>query len=290
MQVKSMLTVLLLCATTASAGDLPADEPLPTSVKLLALVDAAEARIASYATVVEFRTYGILNGKRTDTLLQETRMTVRSNGKKTYARYEEKQYDRPEKGQTFEVTRTFLNGTRFSKSLGESSREKPSGTVQPGRRVEADTAFTPLQAAFGCVETYREWLEDSSSKVSRTEGGFLLESTPHDIPYRVAITVDPARGYTPVHSEMTEGNAPVYEYVCEDFREVAPGVWLPFRFTHETHAPGIPGFDGVYAEFEVKEIEVNIPIAEEDLDLRFPPETHVQNKILATTYELFGGI
>jgi len=112
-----------------------------------------------------------------------------------------------------------------------------------------------------------------AQKLVHKEGIYYLTSSVVGGRAVVTIAVDPDHGYLPTMYEVKRPEkADVFmRYSSHDLREVN-GLWFPFRYEMVVCPPDGKDTRG---EFEVREIAVNQPIPDEQLDFRFPPGSRV---------------
>lgn len=142
--------------------------------------------------------------------------------------------------------------------------------------------YLPLLTGYGFMEqgTLRRFVEESldqdwiswSAEAAISEEGsevFLLKRmtrmNPHsDFQVRLAITVDPSKGFAAVKTEHWGRNGD--GVIDVELAEVKPGVWFPMRIT--TRATNSSGVEVRNSTYEVVNYRINEPVDEKWFDWR----------------------
>ncbi len=102
---------------------------------------------------------------------------------------------------------------------------------------------------------------------------------------KFVLTVDPKLGYMPTSSSYTDrdGN-PSFESEFSDYREVAPGIWVPGAITKRTYEKDSLQERVLLTRFD--RVVVNGPIDDNEMRITFPPGTRVDDRILGERYTI----
>lgn len=109
------------------------------------------------------------------------------------------------------------------------------------------------------------------------------------------IWIDPARGFAVPRREYTWGQGKPLRYAIRnhDYREVKPGLWLPFREVEDRYASIISEKESVWGkiaattEYHLIEVEFN-NVPESLFEVRLPPGTQVADMIRDFRYTVSG--
>lgn len=94
------------------------------------------------------------------------------------------------------------------------------------------------------------------------------------------LSIDHERGMTPLAADVRNPRGAYHErFEFFDLRELAPGVWLPHRYTFDDN-------DMYHGEYRVEKASANLPIPAEKLKLNFPNGTVVDDQVGKRRYEV----
>lgn len=288
---------ILACAVLLPCSALCLGSPAPTPRELLALIDVSKEKFETYDVTVSYEAFAFRGGGYVDAAPSSTgSVRTRKSANRVLSQTDvTSRAFSPTSGE-FEAhtsRREYLNTPGWSKHLlsGERSGDTLGG-VSPTPSAQALTAFSPFRSVYLYTEIYREWLDHETTHVVTLEDGTcLLETVPEEGErFKVSITVDPKFGYLPVRTavSMPDG-VPVRTVETSDIREVAPGIWIPFRFTEQEWAAGIPGRDGSISHFTLESVAINTRLVDEDLEIEFPEGTRVHDEVAGITYRVAQG-
>ncbi len=143
------------------------------------------------------------------------------------------------------------------------------------------------------------WLPigDSNSQVtwdSHAERYVITTSFPTPLgTVRNIARVSPALGFLPTRYEFFHPGARNVQWVIRfsRFREVAKGLWLPFRCVNTSYVPAsskVPNSLGpVKVVYTISKAKVNVPIPAASFKLAFPRGTSVSNAISDLVYQVY---
>lgn len=131
------------------------------------------------------------------------------------------------------------------------------------------------------------------SVVTRDEqtGYFIIEYTQPQNIYESVVLIDPARGYSIIRSDFISDGELRSRTECSDFRLVDGDKWVPFKYSRESivisrDAEGNKQYRRTVARYRVKSAKVNSPISKEDIDIKFPYGTIVDDEISGSSYRV----
>lgn len=126
----------------------------------------------------------------------------------------------------------------------------------------------------------RTWLGDRLPDVtesSETDDGLLKIDGSRLAKLICTIYLDPRHGYLPVKSEMPEPNGTVTRYTVEEFRELEPGFWFPWKGSNMYEEVSL-------MTWEMTRVDLNTELPN---SLFVPPmgnETYVHNTLTGKQY------
>ena len=96
----------------------------------------------------------------------------------------------------------------------------------------------------------------------------------------MVVVVDPSKGYLPIRTEMRNGAGKAIMWTeCSDLRQVEDGLWMPYVSSAELASQYI----SVYKTVNVR---VNAELPKTSLDIEFPQNTYVRDRIANLSYEV----
>ncbi|RLS51989.1 MAG: hypothetical protein DWH91_17710 [Planctomycetota bacterium] len=128
----------------------------------------------------------------------------------------------------------------------------------------------------------RTWLGTRLEKVteSSTTGEGLIKIDGVQVSVSAEncfVFLDPAHGYLPIRVESKLTNAQMSRFTVDEFREVQPGFWFPWK-----GSLNIGGF--ALSQWEVKSVDLNTELPDSLFVPPMGPETYVINTITGKEY------
>jgi len=174
---------------------------------------------------------------------------------------------------------------KWTKKLHETTdgSETPIGRVSKGPNSDMLPDGWPL---FECVWSFTglpwNWVLEQGPEVEWDDEAevYVLRLSVQGLVF--SMEVSPRLGYMPVSKTHAKLDGTLLtSFNLSDFREVGPGLWLPFQFT-VADGPGEPErYETVY---NILEGTVNENIPENLMEVVFPPGTIVDDYSVARTY------
>ena len=185
----------------------------------------------------------------------------------------------------FVETKTYACTPEYSKVMVERTDVKNiEGRVSPVSKMSTDMSIFTIYDALWDLFRW-PWDEMSIGQASLVEkNGLYLLSVPllHETePPTLKLYINPDRDYIIEKKEFFKNDGTLlFRMECSDFKKTSEGLWIPYSYTW-SHPN-----DGVFNEYNVKEVTLNKEISEEDLDFAFKEGTHVFDKVAQLEYRV----
>lgn len=287
----SAALLLPLWWSVATAADLTPDD-------VIELVQAGRARFHSIKATIHREARTDLTGQSPEPwpLFGISHTLFRWTPSRSYAREDQTAWgpnDRQEEA-TPSPTRECASAPQWSKRLDtphspEPDHARPRATIsRPDPNFAKETDMDVCEALweqFDQIVASGEREGPISVRMDKDRAWWWLERIVRERDYRQAVAIDASRGWLPVRSEVTDitGERGM-KIECGDLREVGDHLWLPFQFDSKSEYRVGDVVRRQWSSYRLSDVRVNVPIADDQLDIAFPDGTRVDDRIANLRY------
>ena len=251
------------------------------------VVDLLWAAKQQYKAIdVDYEKEGYSNINNNMELNYKGNITYRSTLDKVYYSQDGQHFLHGEKSDPIKRANKIAVCSKYSKKLAWGDDVTGHEGQVTHDNLEGNMLGSPLKFLFEIFES--ETPESLKSKVINIDtdnnGNYVVKVQRFkNRKYYVNITINPKYNFVPSKYEFTHENKVSYKSEFGDFKEVSPGIWLPFvyNYDHPGEATG---------KLIIKKARVNVNLDKSDLDFEFPSGTYVIDRIANIEYTVGEGM
>lgn len=265
----------------------------PEQLVLLMKASREQYNSNSIDAKMEATSYQYDANDETETNLRMTREIVsRWTRKKSYSRIVRTTYPDviPHEGYTPTIIETSgFTPKRFKRLIEVPDNRTPRGVIRAVSSLEEHRHFYNFYTIYGAMWDFFGWpwekMNLDKATVTRDEKNDLyimkvqMGSSPKG--RLIILYIDPSKNFIPVKKEfLTYDGTLLTTFECSDFRQPEIGLWIPYQYS--VFAPRVH----IRIIYEVLNVKVNEPIADDLFDFEFPIGTIVYDEILNLRYKI----
>jgi len=257
-----------------------------TATQLLELFRAARGRYESLQATAEIVAFPSRAGERTGANHYRSRVTWRWSGTRRYVEEVYLAIDGKELAEADQRRAMYALTPQWSKSLSINAGEgSPRGQITRDPSAQAQIPKDVVYLMFDPFVWLGKIDPEKATVTSPTDDQYALKAVVKANGLAVSVTVDAGRGFVPLESRLIlpQARGGMVSHF-EDYREVADGIWLPFRVVTIASPPNAS------EELTIVQthigVRVNEPIADDHLNFAFPVGTIVKDRITNLRYRI----
>lgn len=241
-----------------------------------------------YKTIdVEFEREGYTYINDSMELRHRGNIVYRSTFEKVYYSHEGEDFNYGgKKGNLIRTAEKIAVTPEYSKQLAWRGDTNAYEGLVTRKSLEDAMLSAPLEFLFEIFKMYdHNSLASKIVDVHKNEDGdyiIRVERSKKKGSY-VDITIKPEHNFIPSKYVFTRNGTVGYNTEFSDFREVCPGIWLPFAYSY-THPGEATG------KLRITKARVNVSLSDSEMDFDFPSGTYVIDRVAEIEYTAGAGV
>ena len=282
-----LFVLCVLCGTFVPVSSANSDEDVPAPEELLAILRAIREQFSSEVAESYIETYEGIDGEYK--LHSQATEISRWRGNKAFVRREMEFGEMTGEDGTpieaFSLVDMGANGENIAKRLkiGFGSSD---AVIQGEPYTDVEQTFAPVRFALDAILRPLPQHFSTSAIARETERNTVIIEGTHGSS-TLRLELDPGTGYMPTLYEQRGPNGEIgLQYIFSDYREVSPGLWLPFSGSRLRRIRRSQKQGMLLEKVTVREVRVNVPVPDEELEIVFPPGTDVDDRVSGVYYTI----